>query len=139
MTEEVKLDSGEQVTEDADQDKNSGSIFTQEDVDRIVRDRVAREKINTAKAKEDFKAYKDSTDETLLKYEENVAKQVEVLSADLPDTIKNILGRLSVYEQLNWLTDPENKQETKKVTSPKTPTPVDQKPVIKHSKVREVI
>ena len=124
--------SDEELTE-IEQGKNEKK-FTQEEMDRAIKNRVAREKSVTAKLREEFESYKASTDEAIEKYEESVKSQVETLSEDIPEAMKILLGKLPYAEQLAWLTDPENKLDTKK-TSPITPVPIHEEKLVKHEKV----
>lgn len=105
----------ETVTEQVKTEKT----FTQKDVDKIVRSRIAREKDMTSKAKTEFEEYKDSTELIIKEYEKSIQKEIEALSEHLPDNIKSILGKLESRDQLAWLTDPKN--QIKNRQSPETP------------------
>lgn len=122
MTEEqveVKEEEEEIVEETVtEQDKND-KTFTQEDVDKIVKGRLAREKGLTSKARDEFDEYKISTEAIIKQYEESIQKEIENLSEYQPDNIKDILGKLEPHDQLAWLTDPKNQIKNRK--SPTTP------------------
>lgn len=105
----------ETVTEQVKTDKT----FTQEDVDKIVKGRLAREKGLTSKARDEFDEYKISTEAIIKEYEESIQKEIENLSEHQPENIKDILGKLEPRDQLTWLTDPKNQIKNRK--SPGTP------------------
>lgn len=120
MTEEVtvveeKEDAEETVTEQVKTEKT----FTQEDVDKIVKGRIAREKDITSRARTEFDEYKVSTEAIIKEYEESIQKEIVTLSESQPDNIKDILGKLEPRDQLAWLTDPKNQIKNRK--SPETP------------------
>ena len=141
MTEERNAEELENTTQGSEEStdtaqEQSEKLFTQFELDRIIKDRVAREKVNTSKVKTDFEAYKANTEDALAKYEESTKLQVEALSADIPENLKSILGKLTITEQLEWLTNPDNNHEPRK--SPLTPKPVRQETVTEVEKVRRI-
>ena len=96
--------------------------YTDEDVQRMVRERIAREKDASKKALEDATNAKTSLEQTLAKYEEILAKQVEAKAGSLPEVYKKLFDKLSLTEKIEFLAElSEDKQETK-TQFPKTPT-----------------
>ena len=93
--------------------------FTQIELDRILNDRLAREKANTKKIKEDSDALLAGNDEKIAKYEEVLTKILEKEKAGIPEQYKKLLDKLSIQEQFEFLNDPKNK--TERVSVPETP------------------
>jgi hypothetical protein len=98
---------------------NQEKVFKQADLDRIVKERVDREKSA-------YKTLKDSYDTSVNDYKsqiesyENVIKGfVESAKKDLPENYKSLLEKLPILEQYEFLSKEEN--QVSKKTIPMTP------------------
>lgn len=135
MTEEKKdeLFAEETVTEP---DKTE-TTFTQGDVDKIIKERLARAKEQTNRVQTAFDSYKENTEAILEEHKANAQTQVEALSVNVPENVKSILGKLTVFEQLKWLSDPKNQIENR--GSPKTPPAAKERKVIVEEEYEPII
>jgi hypothetical protein len=82
--------------------------LTQAEVDKIVKDRIAREKVKLDNLKAEFEAYKKDKEEESTYLNELVDKDLELAKKDLPAPVKALLDKLSRKEQAEWLSNPEN-------------------------------
>jgi hypothetical protein len=92
--------------------------FTQADIDRVVKERLDREK-SASKAKLDaltaeLETYKVSA----TKYEESITKMIADASRDLPEPLKALFDKLSVEDKLEWLEQNAKSLPTKKSVKP---------------------
>jgi hypothetical protein len=103
MTDEKEIKEEEVETEVDDKALNEKK-FSQKDVDRIVQ----REKAKSKAWKEELDNLKAGKDENLTNYEKVIQKLVDEMSAEVPESIKKLMAKLTPLEQLEYLSDPEN-------------------------------
>jgi hypothetical protein len=103
----------------AEQVKDTEKVFKQADVDRIVKERLDREKASSKKIKEDADNSVKDYEEKLTSYEEIIKSVVEREKSSIQENYKALLEKLPLIDQYNFLIDPKNKVE--KVTIPETP------------------
>lgn len=130
MDEVIKDQTSEdQIVEDKDTGENQekNKTFTQKDVDRIVKERLDRERASTKKTKEDFEAEKTNLENIVKGYEEVLKTMVDEQLKDIPEPYRKIVQKLSILEQLEFLKDPNNKVSKKVV--PVTPKGTDNKEI----------
>lgn len=125
--------------EKAEKKAKRGRTFTQDDVDELIKTRLAREKSTGDRKYTSLETELKTATETIERYEEILIKQVDSQTAEIPDSVKKILGKLPVAEQLDWLADPEN-SINKRTSMPKTPIPRDgQKASEEKTQIRQII
>ena len=99
--EEIEDIKDEQPPEDKTKEEKK---FTQAEVNRFNR----REKEKSKQLQDDLDKLQNNKDETLIKYENTIQKMVDDMVADVPDSIKKLLLKLSPLEQLEFLSDKTN-------------------------------
>ena len=97
-------------------------LFTQEDLNKLVSERIKREQANSRKDKEDFDNKLKSLSETLSGYEEALNKLLEEVENELDPSVKKLLDKLSPLEKLEWLGERKGEKTVKK------PIPQSEKP-----------
>jgi hypothetical protein len=97
-------------------------LFSQEDLNKLVSERVKREQANSRKDKEDFDNKLKSLSETLSGYEEALNKLLEEVENELDPSVKKLLDKLSPLERLEWLGERKGDKGGKK------PIPQTEKP-----------
>lgn len=105
-------------------------VFKQADVDRIVKERLEREKATAKKTVEDITNEKVNLEKTLAEFEGIIKKFVEDNKKEnIPDMYLGIFNKLSLMEQYEFLNDPKNKLAPKKAIpeTPRTNDKVDEK------------
>lgn len=102
-----------------EQEKNTEKLFKQADVDRIVADRLAREKTNSKKIKDDADSLVKDAQDRLTAYEEVIKGVIESKKSNIPETYRPLLDGLSLIEQYKFLTNEKNIVKREKV--PETP------------------
>jgi len=120
MEDEIK-NNEESTTENTtatEQDKTE-KVFKQADVDRIVKERLDREKASSKKIKEDADSMVKDSEEKITAYEEVIKGVVEGKKSNIPETYRPLLDGLSLIEQYKFLTDEKNIVKREKV--PETP------------------
>jgi hypothetical protein len=125
MDEEVKdlnTEGTENLTDEKPENNNKDKqekVFKQADVDKIVSERVSREKTSYKTLKEEFDSYKADYEEKISTYENVLKGFVETAKQDIPENFRVLFDKLSVIEQYQFLTDDKNKIAKK--TIPVTP------------------
>ena len=122
----------------AAKEKVDEKLFTQAELDETIKTRLAREKSGSGRTSDAQDALLKTANDQIDQYEKVLKKQVEAQLTNVPDSVKKILGKLTISEQLDWLADPEN-SINKRTQTPKTPIErrgTDSKEV---SEVRQVI
>lgn len=120
MTEEIK---NTEVIEDTTRDglEKTDKVYSEMELQKIIKERIAREKSASRQALDDATNAKTSLEETLSKYEALLTKQVEAKAGDIPEKYKKLFDKLTLAEKLDFLADmPEDEPETK-TQFPKTP------------------
>lgn len=97
-------------------------LFSQEDLNKLVSERVKREQANSRKDKEDYDIKLKSLSETLSGYEEALNKLLEEVENELDPSVKKLLDKLSPLERLEWLGERKGDKGAKK------PIPQSEKP-----------
>jgi len=126
MTDEIKNNDDSTTTENAtgtEQDKTE-KVFKQADVDRIIKERLEREKVSSKKIKEDADLMVKDYEAKLETYEDVLKSFVEKEKNTIPENFRGLLAKLSLIEQYQFLTDPKNLVEKQKI--PETPKGVKQ-------------
>ena len=103
-TEEIKKEDEIEDEVDTTDEKGKEKMLTQTEVNRLIQ----REKVKNKVYKEELDTLKNNKDETLIKYENTIQKMVDDMVADVPDSIKKLLLKLSPLEQLEFLSDKTN-------------------------------
>lgn len=120
MTDEIKTELTDAKT--TDEVVKTAKTYTEDEVQKLIRERVDREKIASKKALEDATGAKTSLEETLSKYEGILTKQIESKASALPEELKVLFDKLSLAEKIEYLEKYPEKEETKDTTPfPKTP------------------
>jgi hypothetical protein len=101
-------------------------VFSQDQVNKLVQERIQREKVASKKVQEEIVAERDSLKSAVESYEKFISKFVEDMKKDIPENYKPLFTKLSLIEQYEFLTDPKNKVAEKKQI-PATPNPVEHK------------
>lgn len=100
--------------------------FTQKELDRILKERIQREKVGSQKVLDDANAQINAQAKAIEGYEKILSKFIETQIKDFPENIKLLISRLPVLEQMEWLSDPSNQIEgSKKI--PSTPKETESK------------
>lgn len=104
----------------AAKDKADEKLFTQAELDVVVKTRLARAKVGSGITSKAYDAQLKTANDQIDQYEKVLKKQVDAQLTNVPDSVKKILGKLTISEQLDWLADPEN-SINKRISTPKTP------------------
>jgi hypothetical protein len=121
----------EAVTEPVEQEivestvENSGpetKTFSQEQVNKMVQERIQREKVASKKVQEEIIQERDSYKSAVESYEKFITKFVDEQKKEIPENLKALLNKLPLIEQYEYLTNPANKLAEKKQI-PVTPAP----------------
>jgi hypothetical protein len=104
----------------------SQKTFTQADLDRVVKERLNREKKETQKLSESWETEKNELTTQLESYEKIIKSIIDAKKSDIPENFRKLLNKLSINEQFDWLNDPANKMADKKPI-PITPNGSEQK------------
>ena len=115
---------------------NAPKVFSQDEVDRFIKERVSREKTAKAKVQEEFDTYKTVTEEEVSFYKGILDKQIEIQLKEAPDSVKNLVKKLSMKEQLEWLADESNAVMLKKTTPTLPPLRGKEDPKEKHKNMK---
>lgn len=107
--------------------------FTQEQVNQVVESRLRREREAYQRKLDEAIGFKTLAEENAKILEEHARVLDELIldiiaerTKDMPDSYRNLLSKLSVKEQLEFLADPANQVSKKKV--PTTPKAVEHQP-----------
>ena len=97
---------------------DNGAKFTQADLDRIVKDRLDRERA-ASKAKLDalqaeLEGYKASSET----YQASIDKMIAERAKDLPQAVLSIFDKLTTADKLAWLEENADALPTKKSVKP---------------------
>jgi len=124
MTDELDTAIEEPKTEDVVKPER---IFKQAEVDKMIAERVRREKEQAKKLVEEHSSEKLSLETTIKSYEEQIEKFLSPQLEDIPDEFKPLISKLTVLEKIEWLA---SRNKTAKRTIPSTPkrSEVEQKP-----------
>jgi len=123
--EDVEETEEESTAENAGKKTTKDSkLFTQADMDRVVKDRLAREKKENSKLSESWESEKAELTSQIESYEKIVKGIVDAKKSDIPENFRKLFDKLSIQEQFDWLNDPANKLADKK-TIPTTPNASD--------------
>jgi hypothetical protein len=111
MTEEITVpDTEVPVTPTAEVVKTE-KTYTDADVQRLISERVNREKLSFKHQTEEFTQRETGYKETIESYEKIINKSIEAQLADFPEPVKKLLAKLSIVDKLEFLSDPTNKVE----------------------------
>jgi uncharacterized protein (UPF0216 family) len=115
-TDELEVETTEENPTVTEQDKTE-KRFSQEELNKLVTQRVKREKDTARKLKEDFETQLSEQAALVTEYETVLKKMIESQSKDLPENYKKLLSKLTVLEQLEFLADETNKVSKKVIPS----------------------
>lgn len=94
--------------EGAEPEINTEKKFSQAEVNKIVKERLAKEQRKLKDLEDSFTGYKESTESELTKYKETFEKELAKRKKELPESIKTLLEKLDPIEQMEWLSNSEN-------------------------------
>lgn len=100
--------------------EKSPKTYSEDAVQKLIRERVAREKASSKQIRDELDLYRTSTEAELAQYKTLLEKGIEERINLQPDSIKMLLEKLTVVEKIEWLSKPENQPITKR-TIPETP------------------
>jgi hypothetical protein len=102
-------------------EQNKSKTFTQEELNKVVQNRVKTEQTKAKEQADLFETEKQTLQETINGYESIISKQVEDLQADIPENYRILFDKLNLIEKWEFLNNPANKIAKKEVpTTPKT-------------------
>lgn len=137
MAEKIEVPTEEIIDEKVEtpvEDKTKSKVFTQDELNKVVQNRLKSEQIKAKEQADNFASEKSALESTIKGYEAIIQKQVDALKGDIPENYKKLFDKLSVLEQYEFLNNPENKIAKKEIPiTPKTtgkeepPTPVTKK------------
>ena len=96
--------------------------YSDEEVQKIVKDRVAREKDASTKLAKQLEEEKTSLQTLIESYESILQEVINQKMGDVPDEYKELLSKLGIMEQLEFINKSEKKLTAKKII-PSTPLP----------------
>jgi hypothetical protein len=122
MTDEIKQDA---LTEEikSDGDVKTGKVFSEEEVQKLIRERVQREKDVNKRLVEDATSEKATLESTIVKYESILSKQIEAKASALPEEFKVLFDKLTLAEKIEYLEKYPEKETKESTPFPKTPVP----------------
>lgn len=131
MTEEIKneiIDESENVEETTGENpgkktSETQKTFTQDELNKVVRDRVAREKKDAAKLTESWETERTELTATIASYEGIVKDIVKSKYELIPAEYQALVDKLPLLEQYEFLIA-EGKKVSDKKPIPKTPLPI---------------
>lgn len=91
--------------------------YSEAEVQKMIQERIKREKENSRKQNEDFTQRETEYKTTIENYETYLNKLLETQKGDLPESVIKLLEKLSVMEQLEWLADEANHIEKRNIPS----------------------
>ncbi len=132
-----ELENTEQLEETSEAESvKTEKKFSEKDVQRLITERVSREKASSKRLQEEFESKESEYKTQLESYESVLKKMLEAQVNDLPESVKKLLGKLTVLEQLEWLSDENNHIEKRAIPS----TPKEKgEPQIENRKFRTYI
>jgi hypothetical protein len=96
--------------------------FNQDEVNRLIKDRVKREKDDYAELKQTYDNAVKEYEEKLIAYQNKLNSIIETQMQDLPIPVKKLLDKLDPLEKLDWLNEPDNRiMQVERKTVPSTP------------------
>jgi hypothetical protein len=123
MPDEIEVEVPETVEESVEKSAPKISkMFSQDEVNGFIKERVAREKASKKKVEDEFEIYKKDIDEELSFYKGIIQKQVDKLEEEAPESVKKLLEKLSLIDRYEYLMDETNAVILKKVV-PTLPKP----------------
>jgi len=99
--------------------KQTQKVFTQAEVDSIVKQRVSREQVQTKEARLSLETMQKESEEKIQAYESVISKMIANQLEPLPDGIKSLVKKLSLLDQIDWLSSADNLIEKREI--PETP------------------
>jgi hypothetical protein len=116
---DTKVESEEEVdpTVETPVEKKEEKLFNQKEVDNLIQTRVKREKDSVTTLQKNWEAEKTSYEDKINKYDESLNKILEVQkeNLNLDPSLKELLEKLSVFDQLEYLA--KLKPKTKDIPS----------------------
>jgi hypothetical protein len=104
------------------EDVKTGKKYSNEEMQKIISDRVNREKAVSKKLKSEYDELVKGYEEKVTAYEQKLNQMVEAQLKDLPVPVKKLLEKLDALEKIEWLSDPDNKSMLiERKTIPTTP------------------
>lgn len=119
MDEELEISQEEQQTAEV---SKTEKVFTEQDVQRIVQDRLQREKASAKRKIDEYEAHLKDYQSQIEAYENIIKSFVEKEIENQPEPIKKLLSKLSVIDQWEYLTS----GLSEKKFIPSTPKPVEE-------------
>lgn len=98
--------------------KSEEKRFTQSELDRVIKDRVAREQANFKKSIESYTQEKEELNNLVKSYEHTLEKLLTPQMEQVPAEFRSLLDKLPTLEKLEWLaSNIPTKAEKRKIPS----------------------
>ena len=123
---EKKEDVVEEKTEDKDtvETGKTPKSYTEDEVNDIVKTRLARKKLDVDAVKGDYESQVKEQEGVITAYEGILKEIIASKLVDVPEQYKELVGKLSVAEQWEFISKEDKTLAPKKVV-PSTPIPVN--------------
>jgi hypothetical protein len=124
MTEETLI---EETIETETQEEQVGTpekktkSFTEEQVNQIVKDRLAKEKRTFSAKQSEYESEKISLQETIDAYEKKFGALIADQLKDIPEPYKKLLDKMTLLEKMEFLSENSGDLNGEKKTIPTTP------------------
>lgn len=103
----------------AEEAKHTEKMFSQAELDGIIKQRVSREQILTKEARQSLESTQKESDEKIQAYESVISKMIATQLEPLPENIKSLVKKLALLDQIEWLSSADNQIEKRQI--PETP------------------
>lgn len=101
MTENI--DSNSTMSNDNSEDDSENLVLSQQQVNKIVKDRLARQRKEHENLVNQISSEVEGKDNELKEYEEFFNTYLEQQMVDVPEPVKELLDKLSLSEKMAWL------------------------------------
>jgi chromosome segregation ATPase len=123
--------------------ESAGKLFTQEQLDAVISQRLERERLSKSQDLEEVKSEIGKLSETVETKDKQISQYEEILKGiikgqlkDLPKPVKQLVEKLDPAEQLVWL---ENNADELKSTAKKPISPIPNPSELEKVDVEEII
>jgi len=105
--------------------------FSQSELDKVVAERLSREKASTKKIIDEFSTEKTNLETTLKTYEDQIEKILAPQLEDIPEEFQSLFNKLTLLEKIEWLASRQSKTEKKGIPATPKPKEAETKPIKK--------
>jgi hypothetical protein len=133
MTDEINTSSDDSTVDTPV--TNEEKKFTQTEVNKLVQDRLSRERASSKQIKDELENVKKDYEGRLSSYESVLQDLVTQLKKDIPENYRKLLDSLSLTEQYEFLRKEENKIPLKQVPTSRQNEEQPNKPKRKFSQI----